>query len=506
MIVLIISALVIICALFYYWIQKPRRYFEEIGIEYDPGPLFIGSFGLDGILKRNHFFDIAQKAYNMFESGIVGGYNMGGYAFLVKSPELIRQITITDFDHFRDRTRFFSDSEDSLIGGTLFHLVGQKWKDMRSSLTPAFTGSKLRAVFVLLRDISNDTVEHLKNTKPNELNLKDFMTRYANDVIATTAFGFHINSNREPDNEFFKMGSEVTDVSLTKLFFLLSCKKLATLIGFDLVSKKHHTYFMKLVLGAMKHRQTHDIFRPDMINMMMELRGMAVHYKDQEKNEDQNNWSDVEIVAQCFLFFFAAFDSVASALALIGQELIENPGVQDKLREEINEVTERLNGNPLTYDALKSMKYAEAIVLETTRKWPTQIFIDRVCTKAIVLHDSITGKDIPIKVGDDLQMPIAGLQRDPKFFPDPTKFDPERFNEENKRNIDPSTYLPFGSGPRMCIGNRFAMLEIKSLMYHLFKEFKFEPHEKSVIPLKLNRKSTKFEPVGGFWVKITPVE
>lgn len=439
----------------------------------------------------------------MFASSIVGIYNMGGTAFMVRSPELIRQITIKDFDHFTNRKKFFSDADNSLIGVSLFQLNDQRWKDMRSSLSPAFTGSKLRAMFVLIRDIGIDAVNHLKATNPKELNLKDFMTRYANDVIATTAFGFQINSNKDTDNEFFKMGGIVTDINVTKFFFMTAFKKLAKLMGIDLLTKSQHNYYMKLVLGAMEHRKNHRIFRPDMINMMMELRGMSV---EGHKKKSTQNWSDIEIVSQCFLFFFAAFESVASALALVGQELIENPDVQDKLREEINEVSENLIGEPMTYDALTSMKYAEAIVLETTRKWPTQVFIDRVCTKPIVLRDPVTGKYVPIKIGDNIQIIATGIQRDSKYFPDPMKFDPERFNEENKHNIDPCTFFPFGVGPRMCIGNRFAMLEIKSLMYHLFKEFKFQPHEKSVIPLKLNPKTTKVEPVGGFWVKLSPIE
>lgn len=429
---------------------------------------------------------------------------MGGIAFMVRSPELIRQITIKDFDHFTNRKKFFSDADDSLIGVSLFQLDDQRWKDMRSSLSPAFTGSKLRAMFILMRDIGVETVTHLKNISPNELNLKDFMTRYANDVIATTAFGFQINSNNDPDNEFFKMGEIVTDINVAKFFFMTSFRKLAKLMGIDLLTKTQHNYYMKLVLGAMEHRKNHQIFRPDMINMMMELRGEGV--QGQSNKKTTRTWTDMEIVSQCFLFFFAAFESVASTLALIGQELIENPYVQDKLRKEINDVSANLNGEQLTFDALTSMKYAEAIVLETTRKWPTQVFIDRVCTKPIVLHDPVTGKDVPIQKGDNIQMMATGIQRDPKYFPDPMKFDPERFTEENRKKIDPCTYFPFGVGPRMCIGNRFAMLEIKSLMYHLFKEFKFEPHEKSVIPLKLNPKTTKVEPVGGFWVKLSSAE
>lgn len=413
---------------------------------------------------------------------------------MIRSPEVVNQVTIKKFDHFPNHGRFYVD-EKCLLGNSLFQLENQRWKDMRSSLSPAFTGSKMRGMFELIRDIGKETVEYLKTSHVQDLDLKDFLCRYANDVIATTAFGFKMNSNKDQDSEFYRMGNEATDFSYLKFFFISNFMELSRLLKLELIPKKHREYYMNLVLDAMKYRKHHSIIRHDMINMLMEM-----------KDNTQHNWTDVELVSQCFLFFIAAFEMVSSTLSFICHELMENQDCQDKLRKEINQVIDSLDGQSVSYEAINSMKYSEAVIFETMRKWPAAPDLDRICSKPTTLYDPITGKDVLIQKGDRVQINVIGIQRDPKYFPDPMKFDPEKFMGENRKKIDPNTILAFGIGPRMCIGNRFAILEIKSLMFHLFKEFKLVRHEKSTVPLtKLDTTSMGFEPKGGFFIKFEEI-
>lgn len=99
-----------------------------------------------------------------------------------------------------------------------------------------------------------------------------------------------------------------------------------------------------------------------------------------------------------------------------------------------------------------------------------------------------------------LWIPIMGLHRDEKYYSNPERFDPERFNDENKTNITPYSYLPFGTGPRNCIGSRFALLEMKLLLFHLIEKFEIVPIAKTQIPLKIDRKQINLSAEGGFWV------
>lgn len=96
-------------------------------------------------------------------------------------------------------------------------------------------------------------------------------------------------------------------------------------------------------------------------------------------------------------------------------------------------------------------------------------------------------------------LPIYGIHRDPNIYPEPEKFNPERFNDDNKANINPYTYLPFGLGPRNCIGSRFALLEVKTVFFYLLQNFALVPTQKSQIPLKLSAINFSLSTEGGFW-------
>ena len=130
--------------------------------------------------------------------------------------------------------------------------------------------------------------------------------------------------------------------------------------------------------------------------------------------------------------------------------------------------------------------------------------IDRICVNDFQFD--FEGKKFTIEKNVGIIVPIYGFHRDPKYFPDPHKFDPERFSEENRRNIDPDTYLPFGIGPRNCIGSRFALMELKTLLYYLLLNFKFEVTAKTQIPLKYAKNPIMLKSEKGVWLALKPRE
>lgn len=230
-------------------------------------------------------------------------------------------------------------------------------------------------------------------------------------------------------------------------------------------------FYRSLVLDAMKHRTVHGIVRPDMIQLLMESKRGTLKVDEKvtdgdgdgfaavtESTENRNlgnekrEWSDADYTSQCFLFFMAGFETSSSLMCVAVHELAENPNVQTRLMEEIDEVRAQLDGKPLSYDVLQKMQYLDMVVSETLRKWPPTIVTDRVCTKPYQMVDQTNGHTVKFEVGDSIWIPILGLHRDPKYFPNPLVFDPERFSAENRVNIQPLTYVPFGVGPRNCIG------------------------------------------------------
>lgn len=108
----------------------------------------------------------------------------------------------------------------------------------------------------------------------------------------------------------------------------------------------------------------------------------------------------------------------------------------------------------ITYDDVQKMKYLDQVVCEVLRKWPAAFQLDRHCVKD---YDFDDGDKLKFKIekNSNIIFPIYAVQHDPKYFPEPEKFDPERFNDENKHKIVSGTYAPFGLGPRNCIGKCF---------------------------------------------------
>lgn len=97
------------------------------------------------------------------------------------------------------------------------------------------------------------------------------------------------------------------------------------------------------------------------------------------------------------------------------------------------------------------MFFYTTFALESLRMWPPALAFDRICSKQYSFQD-FDGKNIAINKGENVWVPIMGIHRDERYYPNPTKFDPDRFSDENKANINAQAFLPFGSGPRNCIG------------------------------------------------------
>lgn len=111
----------------------------------------------------------------------------------------------------------------------------------------------------------------------------------------------------------------------------------------------------------------------------------------------------------------------------------------------------QIAGKRLTYDALQKMKYLDQVICETLRRWPPLPQTDRVCSKDYIINCS-GNVQLKIDKGACVLFQIYGIHNDPKYFPNPDQFDPDRFSDENRGNIVPGTFLAFGSGPRSCIG------------------------------------------------------
>ncbi|XP_055852653.1 probable cytochrome P450 9f2 [Episyrphus balteatus] len=491
----------LLAILLYKWSTSTFEFFEKRNVPYNKPLPLIGN-QKDFIFRKVSMFENVINHYNQFDTSIFGLFDLRSPAYGIRDPELLKQITIKEFDHFVNHRSAIKDG--GLLDKAVNNLRDQKWKDMRSTLSPVFTGSKMRQIFGLINEVARESMEYLKKNKEThtDFNIKDYFTRFTNDVIASAVFGIKVNSYKDETNEFYVMGKRVTNLTIWQnfIFFLYAnLKYVMRLFKVQLFDKKDTDYFLYLVMNAMRYRQKNKIFRPDMVNMMMEARGLFVNEND-KKTSQNKEWSDDEIVAQFFVFFFAGFEPTSILMSFAVHELMANPDCQEKLREEILEVKANLDGKPLTYEVLQGMKYMDMVVSETLRRWPPAVVTDRECNKDFHYKDEKI--DVTIKAGDYIWIPIAGYHLDEKYFPDPLKFDPERFSDENKGNIQPFTYFPFGTGPRICIASRFALLETKAILFYLLSEFELKPSCKSSIPMELKTGVINLAPKVGFWMNL----
>lgn len=524
-----------IVVLLYHYVAKKYDYFLPKPIPCVKPSFLVGSTG-PMMFRLRDVCSHVKILYNTFpESKICGFYDLMKPIVMMRDPEVIKKIAVKDFDYFMDHTPTMTNSSpegevggDSLFGNSLFALRGQKWRDMRATLSPAFTGSKMRHMFELVSECGQSVAEFFmseaKSGKKLEYEMKDVCSRFSSDVIGTVAFGIKVDSLRNRENEFYVKGKAMLNFQsifvLFKFLFLRAFPKLSQKFGVDFVNAELTDYFKQMIVDNMKQRDAHGIIRNDMIHMMMEVRkGSLQHQKEEQDAKDagfatveESNvgkslhsrvWTENELIAQCFLFFLAGFDTVSTCMTFLMYELTINPDIQNRLFDEVQETEQALNGKPLTYEVLQKMEYMDMVVSEALRMWPPAVVSDRYCVKDY-MYDDGAGTRFIIDKDTTLWIPTIAIHRDPKYYPNPDKFDPERFNEQNRNNINIGSYLPFGVGPRNCIGSRLALMEVKTIVYYLLKNFSFEPTEKTEIPLRMSKNMFALQAEKGVWLELKP--
>ncbi|XP_072748024.1 cytochrome P450 9e2-like [Anoplolepis gracilipes] len=491
-VLVILKVVTVVRQLYFYWKRK--------GVPYLPDSLESFVTGWKIFFRRMSFTDYCLYLYNYFpDAKYFGMMDLATPAVLLRDPELIRDVLVKDFENFHDHPSFVDEKLDPLFGKNLFSLHGNRWREMRITLSPSFTVSKMKVMFDLVSKCSREFVNYLFDHPEfsDAIDTKQVFRRYTTDVIATTAFGISVNSMKDQNNEFYLRGIESSKafngiVAMLKFILIRACPRFAKLIGMEaFVSPTTSEFFKKIVGETIKIREEQGIIRPDMIHLLMQAR---------EKNSS-NKMTLEDIVSQAFIFFFAGFETSSTLMCFVAHELALNQNIQDRLREEVQQhLTEE---NEFSYESLSKMIYMDMVISETLRKYPPVTLTDRLCTKSYELPPSQSGyKSVIVEPGNVIWFPVYALHRDPKYFPNPDKFDPERFSKENKDNIVPYTYLPFGHGPRKCIGDRFALMETKILLAHLLQKFILKRTAKTVDPMIYDKMEFNPTPKGGFWIAL----
>ncbi|KAK4875636.1 hypothetical protein RN001_012058 [Aquatica leii] len=499
---------VLVTAFCYIKLSKVYKYWDEQGVAYEKPVFMLGNLA-SSILRTKSSRDILASVYKKFsDHRYVGLYQFHEPVLLIRDLELIKQITVKDFDVFPDHKTFLPANVDALWGKNLFQMSSKDgWQSMRATLSPAFTSSKMKVLYVLMQDCTERFIKHFKNQNQSvSINAKDVFTRFANDIIGTSAFGINCNSMENQDNEFYLMGKEATDFSgfkILKFAMYGISPTIMKIFGIKIFNKKVSSFFRKIIKETLDYRKKRNIIRPDMIHLMMEAQKLQESLEENKTNKHSTELTDESMTAQALIFFTAGFETISSAMSFVVYELGVHPDIQEKLYQEICQSV--INKESVTYETLSMMKYLECVVSESLRLHSAVAVLDRKCIKPYTIHPVLSHeKPLHLKEGSLIWIPNDAIQHDEKYFPNPEKFDPERFSNDNKHKIVPFTYLPFGTGPRNCIGSRFALLEIKLMLVELLQNFEIVPNEKTQIPLKLSKSNFNAIPDDGIWLTLQP--
>ncbi|XP_076666519.1 putative cytochrome P450 6a14 [Andrena cerasifolii] len=482
----------------YYYSTSTYDFWKKRGVP-GPRPLPVLGNTKDIMGVKTSLAAFLQKIYEEYKNEPMIGLFMGRRPILVlNDPDIIKDVLIKDFPKFADRGfNVFEKTEPLSIH--LFNIESERWRPLRSKLSPIFTSGKLKNMFPLIVECSDHLKIYLDKlvAKGETVECRELTAKFTTDVIGTCAFGIDMNAMAEEDSEFRQMGRKIFEVSPETIFRLKMRQylpRIYDLLGYIIPEKNFSPFFTKIVMDTINYRKQNDIFRPDFINMLIELQ------KHPDKLENIK-LTDSLLTAQAFVFFAAGFETSSSAMSNALYELALNHEVQDKLREEIAEYFAKNNGQ-LKYEDIKHLKYLDKVFKETLRKYPAGPILMRKTTSEYTFNE--TKVSIPKQLV--LWIPIFPIHRDPNIYPNPDVFDPERFNEDAIAARHPMHYLPFGDGPRNCIGARFAVCQTKVGLITILRNHKVHVCDKTMIPYEFDPGAFLLAPKGGIYVKMTKVE
>ncbi|KAK9869529.1 hypothetical protein WA026_003283 [Henosepilachna vigintioctopunctata] len=369
-------------------LQRPYNYWSKRNVKTNKFIPFFGDY-YRMILGKESIGEMIQRSYHEAKNlRYFGCYLFQFPALMITSPELVKKVCVKNFDHFTDHKNIIPDGIDELWTKNLVSLKGENWKNMRSILSPSFTSSKMKAMFVHISENANLFAQHFLKMDEETVTVefKDAFTRYTTDVIASAAFGVKVDCLKDRDNEFYVMGKKGSNftsswgISVFTAYQILP--SIAKFFRLRLFEENIQSFFLNL-------------------NSKLEL-------------------SDSDIASQVFIFFLGGYETVSTAMCLMAYELAVNPDVQKKLYEEI--IENRKDNDELLYETISNMTYLDMVVSECLRKWPVGAFTDRVVTKPYTIEPEVAGeKTLTLDVDQYVIIPTIAFHHDPKYYEHPEK-------------------------------------------------------------------------------------
>lgn len=367
---------------------------------------------------------------------------------IVSDPDVIKHI-------MQDNNRNYIKSYGYrvlklLLGEGLLTSEGDFWRKQRKLLQPGFHKERLASFVQIYAQASDDLVKDWSQSEGKEIDLSEAFMRLTLNVVCKSMFSTDVGDAMEIVNREFDYANERLIQRIKNPFPLP--------LWFPLphVARERKSYddIKKIVHQIIEKRRSSTHSYNDLLAMLMEV-------EDAETGEKMSNQ---QIQDEVITIFLAGHETTAVALTWLIHCLMENPDVLVKLRAEEKAV---LNGRTPEIDDLRQLTYTKMVIDETLRLYPPAWIIGRHSLGA----DKLGSYEIPANT--NCLVPVYYMHRNPKFWKNPEAFIPERFQKEETQKRHKFVYFPFGGGPRLCIGNNFALMEMQVIVPMLVRAFDF---------------------------------
>ncbi|XP_041838220.1 cytochrome P450 3A30-like [Melanotaenia boesemani] len=447
--------------------------FEKLGI---PGPKPVPYFGTIGRYNKVYFLDDAECAKRY--GRVWGMYELRRPMLVVMDPDMLKTILV------KECFTYFTNRRDFRLNGDLYDSVSlardDHWRRLRNLISPSFSSGHIKEMFSIMKHHSRKLTDSLNPKAQNNevISIKDFFGGYSLDVMGSSAFSVDLDTVNNPANPFASHASKLfrfpEALFLFQGFFPFFLP-LLELLGFSFFSKSS-TNFFKTVVEKIRAERS-DSSKQNMGDLLQNFINSQTG-NENSKEKQKKGLTDHEILSQVTMFVFAGYETSANTLVFLVYSLARNPEVMKRLQKEIDQTFP--NKGLVQYEALMQMDYLSSVVDECLRLYPPVARLERIAKETVKINGLTIPKDVIVMI------PVYALHRDPELWPEPEEFKPERFSKENKQSINPYTYLPFGIGPRNCLGMRFAQLMIKLAVVEVLQNYSFSVCEETEIPLKMD--------------------
>ncbi len=384
-------------------------------------------------------------------------------AYVLNHPQLIRELLVTKHKSFR-RPPWLVRPLSKIDGQGLVLSEGELWQRQRRLVQPAFGSKRFEPYAHTIVEYTRRTVDRWVGHA--SLDIADEMTRLTLELISKILFDVDVSE------ETARLGEAVRVISQT--YVREAGNPLQLPDWLPLAAKRRKRWAIQtidqMIRGIIARRRASCEDHGDLLSMLL----LAV-----DEEGDSRGMSDEQARDEAVTLFNAGHDSTAAALAWIWYAVASHPGVEAKLVEEIDSV---LTGRPAEFGDVARLPYTEMVVKEALRLYPpTWALFPREAIADVEIGDVSIGRGSWVYA-----FPYV-TQRDPRFFEDPEKFDPERFGPGRIDKIAPYAYFPFGGGPRVCVASSFAMMEMVLIVATVLQTFRLrlasDQHEAEPEPL-----------------------